>query len=58
VPRAEENSECTQESDDEFGHELTVVTWRNAGSAGHVEGALKPLISLCDGVLSTDRSNG
>jgi hypothetical protein len=35
--RAEEDAECNQERKDEFGHELTVVTWHNAGSAGHVD---------------------
>ena len=28
---ADEDSECDQQRKDEFGHELTVVTWRNAG---------------------------
>jgi hypothetical protein len=30
--RAEEDLECNQEHKDKFGHELTVVTWRDAGS--------------------------
>jgi hypothetical protein len=51
--RTEEDSDCDQERKDEFGHELTVVTWRNA--ALPVERTLRPLILRRDEVVSTDR---
>jgi hypothetical protein len=33
----DENPECNQRGEEELAHELTVVTWRNAGSLARSE---------------------